>query len=661
MTEQQFRSIKLPLKSLLKKPDKNLPILLKYVSDVNTLVTYGYQFIRLYMLKCFDADEQLPKITDKFCEYALSVISFPDKKRKPDTQQAIFKEFYHSDFKTLIPAKSFDPHGLSSINQELSKEMETCLKNNISVHFVARLKSTICMLIQKREEFKDLSKGQTRRGAAMIINALWDKDPSELKPALIDIYDFCLKEFIPKEPFEKGLQYDVEVHPERYFLPTFKMNKFREQDKRKLFQPMSLRKSVVPRNIPIDTKTLIYLFDFSETTNHNVEYLLKNYVKDETIKPILWGFLFKMDKKAFKNRGRYSFFHAIHTDGIGCSLKFINNEYKVGHTVRYKSSENKTDTEKEAFKRFNNKGLKKQEKKKQEKIDKHLITDMTDEEKKSLLSTNLVGCDPGMANLVQMTDEHGNHLKYTRRQRYQETYISQNRKIKQKMRNEDGIQQLEAPLNDCNSKTMNIENFKAYISLKNQISQTTKKHYEQLSYRRMNLRHFIHVKKSESRLIGNIKEHFGEDCTILYGNWSRTTHMKYNAPVPGKGLKKLIAKNFTIVTIDEFKSSSVCFYDHKSIDNRKIAGKSLHRCLVCDECCSLKNGSKIRRFMNRDILGSLNIRMLGKCDLNNEERPLAYKRNAGRKGESKEDPFDKCSRVLPKKITIITPVVRRVV
>jgi len=38
------------------------------------------------------------------------------------------------------------------------------------------------------------------------------------------------------------------------------------------------------------------------------------------------------------------------------------------------------------------------------------------------------------------------------------------------------------------------------------------------------------------------------------------------------------------------------------------------------------NGSKVLRFTNRDIMGALNIRMLCKCDLANEERPKAYKR-----------------------------------
>ena len=652
MTEQQFRSIRLPLQPLLKTPDKTLPIILNYVNNMNIKVTYAYQFIRLFLLNQFHTGQQLQTIDPKFCEHVLSVITHPDKKRKIGTQFHELKMFYNEHFKALIPVQqTIEPDSASTIAQYLSIEMNTCLHNNIKIHFIARLKKIITFLLKSKEEFKDLSKGQISRGAALIINALWNKDKSELKPSLHGIYDFCLSNFIPVEPYQECLQYDIEANTQRYFLPTFKMNQYREQNGLKPFQPLCLRKSGVPKNIPIDTKALIYMFDLTKVSQYKTSgLLLENYKKNEILQEVLWDHLFKTNKKVFKTKDKYQFYYYIVTDGVGCSLKFINREYLPVKEKRYKSG--KTDEDKALFKRFNNKSAKKQAKKQVKNQESKMVSDLSTEQKKHLLTKNLVGCDPGQFNIIQLVDNQGHHLKYTRSQRYKEIYLSQNKKTRLKMLRSDNIQTYEKDLNVCKSKTMVFDDFKTYIKTKNQVWLTTRPHYEQLSYRKMNLRQFIHTKKSEARLIKNIKQTFGSDATILYGNWSRKTHMKYNAPVPGKGIKSLISKHFDVVTVDEFKSSSVCFYNQKQLKNNKISGKSLHRCLVCEQCRSLKNGSEVRRFINRDIMGALNIRMLGEADLNNQMRPEAYKRASGQR-EKAVDPFDE-----PRALPIETPLTK---
>ena len=127
--------------------------------------------------------------------------------------------------------------------------------------------------------------------------------------------------------------------------------------------------------------------------------------------------------------------------------------------------------------------------------------------------------------------------------------------------------------------------------------------------------------------------------------------MKHNPPVPGKSVRNLIARYFPTIITDEANSSCVCYYCQKRcLKNRVIKikdkSKKLHRCLVCEECCRSKTGSKVPRFMNRDIMGSLNILMLGKCDLANQERPEAYKRKSWPKKEG-VDPFGQVSCVVP--------------
>lgn len=648
MTEQQFRSIRLPLRSLLKTPDKTLPILLEYVHHTNVIVTYAYQFIRLYLLDCFHKEAKVEPVSAKFCEHVLSTICYPDKKRVENSPLYRLQRFYHEQFKDLLPKqKTFNPKNLSSVIQYISVEMNTCLHNNIKIHFMARLKQILIFLLKKEPSFNDLSHGQIRRGAVLVMNALWDKDKSGLKPSLHGVYDYCLEHFIPKENYLKNLAYDLEANTQRYFLATFQMNLFRERHGLKPFQIICLRKSAVPKNIPIDTKGLIYLFDLTGvsriTTKHE---LLANYKKNQFLQEALWSSLFKTDLKVFRDKGKYSFFYYIVTDGVGCSLKFINQEYRVYHQKRYQAGKSAEDIA--LFKRFNNKQAQKQLSVTQ-KCETPIISELSTKQKQDLLAENLVGCDPGLYNIVQLADAGGGHLKYTRRQRYKETYLVQNNRNKQKMRRSAGINQIEKDLNQCKGRTMDLTEFKHYIETKNQVLLETSHHYQQLSYRKMNLRHFIHVKKSEARLIKNIKRVFGADATILYGNWSRPTQMRYNAPVPGRGIKRLISRHFNVLTVDEFNSSSICFYNQKRLQNNKISGKSLHRCLVCERCRSLKNESEVTRFINRDIMGALNIRMLGVLELQDKERPKAYNR-AQYQRVIGVDPFDE-PRALPVQTT----------
>ena len=74
-------------------------------------------------------------------------------------------------------------------------------------------------------------------------------------------------------------------------------------------------------------------------------------------------------------------------------------------------------------------------------------------------------------------------------------------------------------------------------------------------------------------------------------------------------------------------------------------GEKQHRCLICKECFSLPNGKKGSRYINRDIMGALNISRLGKCDLYQQERPAAYQRRQTTNGNN--DPFGCLSKTVP--------------
>ena len=74
--------------------------------------------------------------------------------------------------------------------------------------------------------------------------------------------------------------------------------------------------------------------------------------------------------------------------------------------------------------------------------------------------------------------------------------------------------------------------------------------------------------------LNKIKETFGENILIGYGNWSRSTQMKHFMPTMNKGLRKLIHKKYDTITINECNTSKKCCGCHNDLikKGRKYLG-----------------------------------------------------------------------------------------
>ena len=75
----------------------------------------------------------------------------------------------------------------------------------------------------------------------------------------------------------------------------------------------------------------------------------------------------------------------------------------------------------------------------------------------------------------------------------------------------------------------------------------------------MKWRRFVYARKSEDRFLNKMEEAYGKDAVIAYGDWSRKTQMKHFMPTMGVGLRKLVAKRFQTVTVNEFRTSELCY------------------------------------------------------------------------------------------------------
>ena len=133
-------------------------------------------------------------------------------------------------------------------------------------------------------------------------------------------------------------------------------------------------------------------------------------------------------------------------------------------------------------------------------------------------------------------------LQYTSPQRKRESKAKCNQRILLYERKKNGIIEKETQLSFQNSKSVDYEKFKMYLVEKNKLNKETIEFYKRDTWRKMKFRQYSYGKKSIDTFLHKIKETFGENLLIGYGNWSRDTQMKFFMPTMNKGLRKLIHK-----------------------------------------------------------------------------------------------------------------------
>jgi hypothetical protein len=107
---QEFRSneksayttIKTTLKSVLHNHKEVQPVITHLVFEMNDLMIRSYQFIRLYVLKCYNNNQPLPEINEKFILYCIKTLGLRDKRGKQskdtDLLESVFSNFVFHHF-----------------------------------------------------------------------------------------------------------------------------------------------------------------------------------------------------------------------------------------------------------------------------------------------------------------------------------------------------------------------------------------------------------------------------------------------------------------------------------------------------------------------------------------------------------------------------------
>ena len=80
--KSSYKTVKIPLKTILLNPDTIQPYINHLVFEMNNLVIHTYQFIRLYLLDKFTKNEVLPEINQSFILYCIKTLGTHDSRGK---------------------------------------------------------------------------------------------------------------------------------------------------------------------------------------------------------------------------------------------------------------------------------------------------------------------------------------------------------------------------------------------------------------------------------------------------------------------------------------------------------------------------------------------------------------------------------------------------
>ena len=593
-TFQEFRStdksayttVKTTLKSVLHNHNEVQPVITNLVFEMNDLMIHSYQFIRLYVLKCYNDKQPLPEINEKFILYCIKTLGIRDKRgiQSKDTELLeTLQEFYDKEYQPLLNHEKTSLKNKSNMLPYLATQLHTSLSNNTQEHFIQHF-------------LRFINKTTTNITEDKAVLFKFKKIVLECNEETDTIFDEWKTTHLPNilpENIKKSVHYDVKVSPFDYLKGMLYMNAVLEKEDHKLFQPLPLRNNIIPKHIILDTACIVNLFSLEGKTKTELFKAIKENQYD------VWNNLLNLQHKTFKSK-HYQFHYQLQTDGISCSLLFIRKDLKD------KKWGSRVPTLQEQ--------------------DFHNIEDLSIEQLDTLKDRNIVGCDPGKHSLVYMMDKQGNKLQYTASQRKIESYGKRNERILLQEKKRNHIIEKETHLSSKNSKSVDYEKFKVFLVEKDKLNKETTEFYKRDVWRKMKFRQYSYGKKSIDTFLNKIKETFGENILIGYGNWSRSTQMKHIMPTMNKGLRKLIHKKYDTLTINEYYTSQKCcecYNDLKHCKDKK--GKEIYRLFHCSNCVSYENKNTV--FRTRDKNSAISIMKLTKDWIETQTRPSEFQRH----------------------------------
>ena len=656
-----FKTIKVKMKPFI-RDNKLLDKIKDIVSRINLLTTYGYMFIKAYLIYCDNNNIDCKHVFNK--EFAIQVLSLLGTRTNGRGVKSEFSNnllnFYNKEFKhihDIMPPVKYEY--MSYIMAESAKEIYRSLKHNIKLNYQKRvikfLKITIPLESNKSYKYYSmynqllyLKEQHQYDEFTDVINkyrsyiATDYKDTSKIYYTNLNKYKDAYKTLHEKYPdwdekrVNKKLKKNGITKPTHPFYEDYKdnyykllkyelyINNYIEQYNNDIINRQNKCVKQCIKNIKdydnycddckIHQKKLCNPISIRDSfipksiaINTNALLMLvgyKTYKNEIKFKRLFWNRFFNLDdvERKYKKYKKYNyeFYGTIHTNGVSASILISKKHNKKDVIEDF-------DKVVEEFKYLNE-------------LDK--------EELNKLKNNTLVGVDPGINTLIYMNGNNKCKLRYTKIQRQFETREKYYKKIRQQIKTNE-IQKIEDELSHISIRTTQYNTYMKNIKERCKLLSTITKHYDQITYRIMAYKSFTKKQQSIDKLINEIKKIYGEDAKLLFGNWSRNPCFKGQPPTKGKGLRKRLGKEFDLYIIDEHKTSSHCNCDGKVGKFKKILNPKPYKkdkIILCHSLLRCKNVD-CERLWNRDDLGSRNILKIGMSIINGNGIPAIFRRN----------------------------------
>jgi hypothetical protein len=326
------------------------------------------------------------------------------------------------------------------------------------------------------------------------------------------------------------------------------------------------------------------------------------------------------------------------------------------------------------------------------------IDDIPEDKLKKLRKDKLIGIDPGLSDIIFCTDGHIEQVQKPNGKVYRRTrtfqYSNGQRKSDMKSKiyankiEEDKkqtifhgktVKDIETILSRINSSSCQWDTVIVYTQIRNLINDILLTYYEQVMFRKFNWYSFINQQRSEADMMNRFEKIFGspDNATILMGDFSRKTSMKYCEPTKGKSIRKLFKdRGYRLYLVNEYNTSCKLYETGEELAKirKDKDGRYVHRLLgskilkrsIARENMGLSKDPFIVYHMecgyrptiiHRDLNGSLNIRYKGWCIVNGFEIPEYMKRSKQEEPEMAPETVtlkqsSKCTSVKPRSLRV---------
>ena len=653
-----IKTIKCRLKTILTNTD-HFNKIKDCIQRTNSIVLVSSYFIRLYLLHENMFGYQLPDLDHSFIKLVFSLFGNQNK-RGPKMGKEKLKVLDRLQKFKISVSPLFDTNYNSTnlgymLNYEAIK-MQTSYINNIKLNFIKYLfqfvneshslpsikrvsKMEYRQMLpeqklnyqEKNNEIREKKKQQLKELSLVkkdLINGTLLSDEKYHKWILM-----VRKHVLPERKYE--LLLDVHKYPFKYLKTMLLMDSLLEEKGKKMFQVIPLRTDISDKYITFDIRAIKDIFTEIKANGEN-----------ELTSTQTWNKYFKITPNKFRIKN-YSFNGLISTDGIGCSISFIEKS-------ALKRKEELTKMKLKASKE--SKKLKKQGKvyhKIKSTIKFHKIKDneefidiedaikdkkLLNHLKQQYEKGKIVVGDPGKRSPLTLKGKDG-IFNYRKRRRLVETKRLKYTKLrqnyyKQLLRKHSNLNEKDKELKTVNFKTTGYTKFMVATLVKFSYLKIYKEERLQKDFSNYNNKlkwfSYINTKRHEDTIINEIKNKYGKGATIIVGDWSKNDYIK-GISAPNMNIKRKLKETMEVLTIDEYNTSKIHYKTEVECNNLRITktynkdGEE-HKSVRKIHAVLTYQTGKRSGCINRDINATKNMIKIVRSLIFSGNRPEIYKR-----------------------------------